>query len=79
VLECATRAVQAVPPTLYARVDGIVDRVDSQDQFRIMELELIEPALFLTSHPAAADRFADAIVTAVAGSGIRSSRPALRS
>jgi hypothetical protein len=27
---------------------------------------LIEPALFLTTHPAAADRFADAIV-AVAG------------
>jgi hypothetical protein len=79
VLECATRAVQVVQPTLYARVDGIVDRVDSQDQFRIMELELIEPALFLTSHPAAADRFADAIVAAVAGSGIRSSRPVLRS
>jgi hypothetical protein len=79
VLECATLAVQAVPPTLYARVDGIVDRVDNQDQFRIMELELIEPALFLTSHPAAADRFADAIATAVAGSGIRGSRPALRS
>jgi hypothetical protein len=43
-----------------------------------MELELIEPALFLTSHPAAADRFADAILAAVAGSGIGSSRPALR-
>ncbi|MGA9964071.1 MAG: hypothetical protein WBQ10_02615 [Terriglobales bacterium] len=79
VLACATRAVQAVPPTLYGRVDGIVDRVDSQDQFRIMELELIEPALFLTSHSAAADRFADAIVAAVAGSGIHSSRPSLRS
>jgi hypothetical protein len=46
-------------------VDGVVDRVRNEDQFRIMELELIEPALFLTSHPAAADRFADAIATAV--------------
>jgi len=69
VLECATRAVQAVPPTLYARVDGVVDRVDSQDQFRIMELELIEPALFLTSDPRAADRFADAIATVAGGRG----------
>ena len=66
ILECARRAVQALTPTLYARVDGIVDRVHNQGQFCIMELELIEPALFLTSHPAAADRFADAIV-AVAG------------
>src|SRR5277367_1320796 len=65
VIECAIRAVQAVAPTLYARVDGVVDgvsdRVPNQSQFRIMELELIEPALFLNSHPAAAERFADAI------------------
>jgi glutathione synthase/RimK-type ligase-like ATP-grasp enzyme len=63
VLESAIRAVQAVEPTLYARVDGIVDRTRNEDQFRIMELELIEPALFLTSHSAAADRFADVIAT----------------
>jgi hypothetical protein len=66
ILECARRAVQGLAPTLYARVDGIFDRVHGQGQFCIMELELIEPALFLTSHPAAADRLADAIV-AVAG------------
>jgi glutathione synthase/RimK-type ligase-like ATP-grasp enzyme len=61
ILECAIRAVQAVEPTLYARLDGVVDRVHDQGQFRIMELELIEPALYLASHPAAANRFADAI------------------
>jgi hypothetical protein len=61
VLECAVRAVQAVTPTLYARVDGVVN----QAQFRIMELELIEPALFLSSHPAAPERFADAIANAL--------------
>ncbi|HXM21161.1 MAG TPA: hypothetical protein VN948_07850 [Terriglobales bacterium] len=65
VLECAVRAVQAVGDMLYARVDGVVRRAPHADQFRIMELELIEPALFLTSHPAAADRFADAIAAAL--------------
>jgi hypothetical protein len=63
VIECAIHAVQAVEQTLYARVDGVVDH--HQAQFRIMELELIEPALFLTSHPAAAERFADAIAAVV--------------
>jgi hypothetical protein len=65
VIECANRAVQAVEQTLYARVDGVVDRMSNKAQFRIMELELIEPALFLTAHPAAADRFADAIAAVV--------------
>jgi glutathione synthase/RimK-type ligase-like ATP-grasp enzyme len=64
VLECAIRAVRAVGDTLYARVDGVVDRARNEHQFRIMELELIEPALFLSSHPAATSRFADAIATA---------------
>jgi glutathione synthase/RimK-type ligase-like ATP-grasp enzyme len=63
VIECAVRAIQTVAPTLYARVDGVVDH--DRSQFRIMELELIEPALFLTSHPPAAERFADAIAAAV--------------
>ena len=62
-IECAIRSVQAVEQTLYARVDGVIDH--HQAQFRIMELELIEPTLFLTSRPAAAERFADAIATAV--------------
>jgi glutathione synthase/RimK-type ligase-like ATP-grasp enzyme len=64
VLECAIRAVRAAGDPLYARVDGVIDRVRDEDQFRIMELELIEPALFLTSHPTAAVCFADAIATA---------------
>jgi len=61
VLECATRTVRAIGDTLYARVDGVVDRAGNEDQFRIMELELIEPCLFLTSHPSATGRFAEAI------------------
>ena len=47
------------------RVDGVIDRIPIQSQFRIMELELIEPALFLTSHAEAAETFADAIANAV--------------
>jgi glutathione synthase/RimK-type ligase-like ATP-grasp enzyme len=57
VLESATRAVQAVDRTLYARVDGVVEDA----RFLLMELELIEPALFLASHPEAPARFARAI------------------
>jgi glutathione synthase/RimK-type ligase-like ATP-grasp enzyme len=75
VLECAIRAVRAVGETLYARVDGVVDRARNEDQFRIMELELIEPALFLTSHPQATDRFADAIASVMQlGTQVRKER-----
>lgn len=42
---------------LYARVDGVI----REGQFRLMELELIEPALFLSTAPHAGARFADAI------------------
>jgi hypothetical protein len=62
VLASATRAVQAVDPTVYARVDGIVEA----GQFRLMELELIEPMLFLADHPEASARFAGAIAQAIA-------------
>jgi glutathione synthase/RimK-type ligase-like ATP-grasp enzyme len=50
----------AVLPTmpLYARVDGIV----RDDQFVLMELELIEPNLFLDLEPTAAARMARGIV-----------------
>lgn len=61
VLAAATRAAESVPSTLYARVDGVID----QDQFHLMELELIEPALFLSEHQAARTRFADAISQAL--------------
>jgi len=62
VLASATRPVQAVDPTVYARVDGVVD----DGGFLLMELELIEPMLFLADHPEAPTRFAAAIANAVA-------------
>ena len=68
VFDAAAQVVRKVEPTLYARVDGVVD----DGQFRLMELELIEPALFLQSHSAAARRFADAIEV-VLGRGYNSS------
>ena len=46
-------------PTLYTRVDGIV--VDGI--FSVMELELIEPYLFLKEHPSTAELFAKHIGT----------------
>jgi glutathione synthase/RimK-type ligase-like ATP-grasp enzyme len=61
VLAAATRAVESVDATLYARVDGVID----QGQFRLMELELIEPAVFLSEHQAAPARFAEAIAQAM--------------
>jgi len=61
VLAAATLAVQAVDATIYARVDGVVEGGD----FHLMELELIEPALFLADHPEAAGRFASAIASAL--------------
>lgn len=47
----------------YARVDGVV--IDGE--FSLMELELLEPALWLGCDPGAADRFADAILAVVDG------------
>lgn len=44
-------------PLLYARVDGVV----RNGEFVLMELELIEPQLFLGLHPSAPERFAAAI------------------
>jgi len=42
---------------VYARVDGVV----TDDTLRLMELELVEPSLFLGLHPDAPGRFARAI------------------
>ncbi len=42
---------------------GRVDLVRNGGEFRVMELELIEPALYLRMDPGAPDRFADAIVS----------------
>lgn len=52
VLSCAPEAAS------YARVDGCV--VDGH--FRVMELELLEPTLYFTEGPAAADRLADLVL-----------------
>jgi len=57
VLQSARDILGKIEPTLYARVDGVVE----DDQFYLMELELIEPALFLSSRPGAPLRFAEAI------------------
>lgn len=49
---------QFAPGCLYARVDGLV--VDNG--FKLMELELIEPYLFLDTEPLAYQRYYDALV-----------------
>jgi glutathione synthase/RimK-type ligase-like ATP-grasp enzyme len=48
-------------PLLYARVDG----VERDGRFILMELEIIEPSLFLTFGKRAAERFAAAILEVV--------------
>ncbi|TAK11358.1 MAG: hypothetical protein EPO32_12370 [Anaerolineae bacterium] len=48
-------------PLVYARVDGVV----RAGIFTLMELELIEPYLFLGTHPGAAARFAATILEAL--------------
>lgn len=45
-------------PWSYARVDG----VEVEGELLLMELELIEPYLFLSEHPQAAQRFGEAIL-----------------
>jgi glutathione synthase/RimK-type ligase-like ATP-grasp enzyme len=54
----ARAVIASVPgPLLYARVDGVVE----EGTFMLMELELIEPTLYLDADPAAPDRFCDAL------------------
>lgn len=62
-VEQGRAVVGTIPaPWLYARVDGVeIDGV-----FTLMELELIEPLLFLGWHPQAPARFAGAILKATA-------------
>lgn len=61
----ALRVVHAAPvePPLYARVDLL--RTD--EQWLVVELELVEPALFFTHAPAAAARMADALLERLQG------------
>ena len=58
VVSQAQRSIDALDePPLYARVDGVGD----ERSFRLMELELIEPHVFLGVSDRAADRFAASI------------------
>jgi hypothetical protein len=63
-LESADRILAAARAegSTYARVDGCL--VDGR--FVLMELELIEPLLYLSLEPHAAGRFAKAIAAALA-------------
>jgi glutathione synthase/RimK-type ligase-like ATP-grasp enzyme len=59
IVEQARRSLDALDDVpLYARVDGIGDA----ESFRLMELELIEPNVFLSAGQGSAGRFAAAIV-----------------
>jgi glutathione synthase/RimK-type ligase-like ATP-grasp enzyme len=61
VVEAAARALRATPgATLYARVDLCL----VAGQVQLMELELLEPALFFAGEPTAATWFAEALVEA---------------
>jgi glutathione synthase/RimK-type ligase-like ATP-grasp enzyme len=61
-LAAGRRALNALPAQpLYARVD----LVRSGEEFLIMELELIEPSLYLRMHPAAPERFANALASTI--------------
>jgi hypothetical protein len=57
----AQRIADWIPrPWLYARIDV----VEIAGTLHVMEVELIEPALFLDCDPAAPRRFADAVLRA---------------
>jgi hypothetical protein len=62
-------AVLAAAPgrSAYARVDGIV----RAGTFVLMELELIEPVLYLGTEPRAAGRLADAVLAGQPGKAAR--------
>ena len=64
VVRAAEAALAAAPqPWLYGRVDGVL----TPHGFRVGELELLEPGLFLMDDPRAPARFADAILRVVNG------------
>ncbi|MEP6618682.1 MAG: hypothetical protein ABJE47_05190 [bacterium] len=58
-LRAARRVLDAAPhPWLYARVDG----VETAEGFVLLELEMLEPSLFLSTSEGAPARFADAVI-----------------
>jgi glutathione synthase/RimK-type ligase-like ATP-grasp enzyme len=71
-LEQAQQIINAIAgPLLFARVDGI----ELEGQLVLMELELIEPFLFLDSDPQASERFARAILTVLPNHSMEPTRP----
>ena len=65
VLSAATEAVGLRPnDLLYARVDLAETGADSH---QLLELELVEPSLFLLHAPEAAEHFAEALVSLALG------------
>jgi glutathione synthase/RimK-type ligase-like ATP-grasp enzyme len=65
-IAAAVRVLDTLPERpLYARVDG----VDTAGGLVLLELELLEPALFLATDAAAAARFVDAIERRLSGMG----------
>ncbi len=64
-IELAERAAAACAPVpVYGRVDMVRDNAG---RLAVMELELIEPELWLRFHPPAAEAFADALVAFLGG------------
>jgi glutathione synthase/RimK-type ligase-like ATP-grasp enzyme len=62
----AKQVVEAIPgDAVYARVDGIAD----SSQLTVMEVELIEPSLFLGFSPDSPIRFADRLAAELDGGG----------
>jgi hypothetical protein len=58
----AERVVDALPPGhSYVRVDGVA----RGSRLLVMEVELIEPLLYLGSHPEAPERMARAVAAAI--------------
>lgn len=57
-LTAAARRLELAEPPLYARVDGVV----AGDRFLLMELELIEPALYFSLAPGSEARLAEALL-----------------
>ena len=66
VIAAALRVLEAVSlagvPPLYARVDGCI----VEGELLLMELELLEPELFLRCSPTAAERLAEALLSRMA-------------
>lgn len=62
-LAAARAVLDLLPaPALYARIDG----VERDGRFELMEVEVIEPYLFLPGSPGAIDRYVDAVRRIVA-------------